>query len=425
MFNNDSYSSMFCTPEKNGGLIVPSEQLLSQWYESNGIVRLVVDKPADEMLRAGFCIESEFFDDATKSKLMAYIENIGYSSAFATALKWADLFGGAVIVMIINDGGELFAPLNVNAIKAVEQLRVYDRFRVYREEKYNDPADKRYGQTKLYRIHPQDGVSYQVHESRLLVIDGASSTDYYRSLNDGWGASVVNAVHDEVNMVNNAFKDAAGVLKRAQQAVYSVSNLSQILSTQEGETLMQKRIALIDQCRSIQNMIVIDGEEKYELQNAQLGGIDQLLSKFISRFCAVTNIPESVLMGMQRGGLSGSSDDRKIWHEHIARLQKQRLLPALDKFVSHCMRALGFYTDSYTIEFNPLSTPNEREKAEIEKLEADTERIEAETAAKYAEIGALDPSEIRNTLADDYPIDTTINNLNEPSDGEEGNQNDI
>jgi hypothetical protein len=55
-----------------------------------------------------------------------------------------------------------------------------------------------------------------------------------------------------------------------------------------------------------------------------------------------------------------------------------------------------------------LKVESEKERAEVEKLEAEAERIEAEAAAKYVEIGALDPLEVRKEIAEDYGLDLSI-----------------
>jgi len=55
-----------------------------------------------------------------------------------------------------------------------------------------------------------------------------------------------------------------------------------------------------------------------------------------------------------------------------------------------------------------LWVPSDKEKAEVEKLEAEADKIEADTMAVYAGLQALDPSEIRAKIAEDYEIDPVM-----------------
>ena len=106
-------------------------------YECDGFARRIIDLPAEEMVRAGFEIEG--IDDGRE--VIAELEGINTLPSLCDALRWDALHGGAVIVMLANDGGTLDDPLNDESVKAIEQLRVYDRWQISHHEKYDDPAD--------------------------------------------------------------------------------------------------------------------------------------------------------------------------------------------------------------------------------------------------------------------------------------------
>ena len=63
--------------------------------------------------------------------------------------------------------------------------------------------------------------------------------------------------------------------------------------------------------------------------------------------------------------------------------------------------------EEYTIEFNPLWNPSEKEAAETSNLKAQSEEKEANTLKIYSEMQALDPSEVRLILAGKYQIDSS------------------
>lgn len=383
---------------------------LDALYINDGFAARIVDTPADEMVRAGFEVEG-IEDEA----LMAYLEGLQFEKRLADALRWSDLYGGAAIVILADDGQEFDQPLNPERVRAVEQLRVYDRWQVTRHQKYTDPMDSRFGQTQIYQISPQTGAPYFVHESRVCIIDGCSVPDRVREQNDGWGASLIQRCYDQLVRLNMAHVWANALMERAQQAVHGIPGLTNILRAPGGETLVRQRIDLVDMARGVNNTVVIDAEESYDLKSTAMTGVPDLLDRQAAALSAVTGMPQSLLFGQHKGSLNNGTSDLENWYARIAQKQRQKLTAPVDKIVGLVMRALGIYTEDYKIEFEPLWMPSKRENAE-------TDKIKAETHEKYVAMGALDPSEVRAEIAEDYDLnDAEVM----PETGDDGEENDI
>lgn len=374
---------------------VLSYQELEDLYISDGFARRIIDVPADEMLREGYEIEGV----ADEDNVCAYLENINTNSKLSDALKWSSLYGGSLIVMLINDGGLLEEPLNENSIKEIEELRVYDRWSVSRQEKYNDPSDKRFGKTKTYMISPVNGAPYMVHESRCIVIDGVSVPDRVREQNDGWGASKIQQCYDQLIRLGMSHVWGNALLERAQQAVHTIAGLTNILRSPGGENLIRQRIDLVDMSRSINNTVVIDGEETYDLKSTSFAGVTDIMDRISNSLCAVTGMPETLLFGKQQKGLSNTGQgDLENWYSNVRQQQETILLPVIDRIVTIALKAMNKYTEDYLIEFKPLWSISYKEEAEIEEKKAKTAEI-------YVNMGALDASEVRKSIADEYEID--------------------
>lgn len=386
------------------------QQELERLYESGGLARRIIDLPAREMVRAGFEIEGVEDD----KEVMTALENIGTMAAIGEALTWANLFGGSIIVMIIRDGGELADPVNLERVTEIEALRVYDRHSATRFKTYNDPNDKRFGKTEIWNISPPLGTPYKVHETRCLTFDGALVPPRVREENDGWGGSVMQHTVDTLTRFEMSHYWTNALLERAQQAVHGIPELTNLLRNPDGEALVKKRIALVDMARSINNTVVIDSSETYELKATPLSGVADLIDRFSLALSAVTGIPESLLFGRQKAGLSNSNNgDLENWYASIAQKQNLVLLTPLDRLVTIQLYALGLYTDEYLIKFCPLSVPSEKETAETRKLKAETAKI-------YVDMQALDPSEVRKELDDEgYEINEVKLEGEGAGDGEE------
>lgn len=365
-------------------------------YEGDGFARRIVDLPAEEMVRAGYDIEGVEDDGDVRAEL----ENICTMEKLCDAMRWASLYGGSLVVMLINDGGMLEEPLNVEAAKSLEQLRVYDRWQVTHHQKYLDPNDMRFGKTQLYMVSPIEGTPYVVHESRCLVFDGTPVPDRIRERNDGWGASKLQQCYDQLTRFGMSHYWANQLLERAQQAIHGIPDLTNLLRSPGGEALVKKRVDLVDMTRSINNTIVIDAVESYDLKSTPLSGVADIVDRLGLALSAVTGIPESLLFGRQQGGLNSTGkSDLENWYAKIGQDQNTILLPQLDKLVTVQLYVMGKYTDDYLIKFHPLSVPSKKDKAETDYKRAQTVEI-------LNNIGALDASEIRKMLPDEgYDIE--------------------
>jgi len=369
---------------------------LGNLYTADGYAAKIVDIPAAEMVRAGYRIEG--VDD--ERAVEAETEGLKLLPKMADALRWSYLFGGALVVMLIDDGGKLTDPLREDRIKVIDQLRVYDRWHATRLKRYEDPADNRYGEIEVYQISPANGAPYTVHESRCIRIDGLPVPDDMREYNDGWGGSVVNRCYSELVRQGLAQGLANSLLERAQQGVHGIPGLSDLLRQSGGPAMVAKRVEIVDMVRSVNNTVVIDAAETYELKSTPLSGVADILDRVGLALAAVSRIPESLLHGRQQAGMNSTgASDLEQWYARIGQEQETRLLPAIDRIVSLILKMQGQYTNDYLIKFLPLWVPSDKEQAEADKIKADTR-------ATYNSMGALDPSEVRAMLKDEgYKID--------------------
>lgn len=387
-------------------------------YMGDGLARRIVDLPATEMTRAGVSFKE--LDEKLEDQVLAAFDNLDVMHHFADALRWADVFGGAIIVMGINDGGQLDQPLNENGIKSVEFLRVYDRWQTSVNRRYADPMNPGYGKVELYQISPHTGgAPYLVHESRILRMDGDTIPDLQRQQNDGWGASTYQSCKEALERVGSSHQWANSLLERAQQAVHSIPELANILRSVQGEDQIRKRVDVVDMVRGILNTIVIDGQESYELKSTSFAGIPDIMDRFAESLSSIKGIPMYLLIGRSPGGLSATGgNNEEAWYAKVAAMQNDRLRGPINRLVQLILLSLSGNTGGdWELCFEPLKVPSEKEQAEVEKLEAEHEKLEADTMAVYVSIGALDPREVRAKIAEDYEINpATMPDAPEPDD---------
>ena len=386
------------------------QQELSDMYLSDGFARKIVDVVAEECTRAGFELEG-FEDESLKDNVQSKLQELNALTHMNSALRWARLFGGSVIIYGVNDGGTLDVPLNENGIKDIEFIRVYDRFQATIQTRYNDPLNQNFGNPEFYLISPNDGgTPYRVHESRCHVMDGAPVPDLLRQQNQGWGVSVLQACYEQLQRLGTSHQWANAILERSQQAVHKIPNLADTLRSPGGEALIQKRVDVVDMVRGILNTIVVDGQEDYQVTSQPMTGVTDLLDRFAEAVAAVANIPAMVLMGRSAGGLNATGKgDLDTWYARVESIQNDILRKPLDRLINYVLIAQTGSDIEYELKFKSLKVLSEKEYAEVEKLEAEAEKLEMETATGYVGIAALDADEVRKEISEDY--DLGVNNL--------------
>ena len=102
-----------------------SDTELADLYAGNGLFSTVIDAPADDATKNG--IDLGIKDKDLQKQIDNHLQTIRYQSKFAKALRWARLFGGAAVVMLVDDGRLLQNPLNWRDVHGVEELLVYGR----------------------------------------------------------------------------------------------------------------------------------------------------------------------------------------------------------------------------------------------------------------------------------------------------------
>lgn len=113
-------------------------------YEGDGLFAKIIDVPAEEAVKHGFDIGVN--DEDVTKYLQDKSDELDVEGNLATALKWSRLFGGSIIVMMVDDGKGLDEPLNWDDVRNIDELLVYERAVVqpdYNSLYNNNPGDRK------------------------------------------------------------------------------------------------------------------------------------------------------------------------------------------------------------------------------------------------------------------------------------------
>lgn len=399
--------------------VIPDMQLTGL-YEGNGLFSKIIDTPAEEALKHGFDLNLK--SDELNAFVEDALDDLEWEERAATAIKWTRLYGGALIVMLIDDGRGLEEPVDWEHIRSIDELRVYERSIVqpdYASLYQQDYGGKgvgnrvsKFGQPEYYYVSSIYG-SFKVHESRCLVFrNGVLPEQTSNATYLFWGMPEYVRIRRALRETVTAHTDSVKLLERSVQAIYSMKGLATLLTTDDGENQVLKRLQLVDTSRGLLNSIAIDSEgEQYDFKTFQFSGVKDVIDATCNMLSALTNIPQTILFGRSPAGMNatGDSDFESYYNfvEKIQRLMLKRNLRTLLDVVFRAGIASGDVAEEpdYKLEFKPLWSLSDTEQAAVDQTKAQTALVKAQTAQAYVDMQALDPTEVRRRLASDEEFD--------------------
>lgn len=383
-------------------------------YADDGLGARIVDLLPEDMMKQGwhyvFEDEKEGFDNYSKIYNHVFKE-IRANYKIAQALKWARLYGGALILLGVYDGESLDQPLNLNKIKNFENLKIIPRNNVmYGTMEFQmNPELPHYGQVEYYPVTFYTGRQYQmqrVHYSRVIEIKGIEIPSSEASLIPMefryWGLSVFQRIQDRLKELGSSFSSLANLLNELTIGKYKYKDLAQIMSSDDGGELVQKRLQAMDLMKSVFHSVLLDTDESFERDTLSFGGVSDVMYQFMMMTSAATGYPMTKLFGISPGGLNSTGDaDMYQYYDMVKAKQETELLPIIERLVKIISEWQKIPEPE--IVFNPLEQMTEKEQAELEEKKAMTEKMKMETYQGYIDMGIMIPEvveelEFGNTL---------------------------
>lgn len=363
---------------------------LTQLYLSEPMGKRIVDLIPDEQTRQWFTIPAD-----TDNAVLAKLDELNARVEMTNLLKWSRLYGGCIAVLGIDDGGELYEPVNEDAIRDIKFIHLFDRFNVWwtTSDIYSNINNPKYGTPEIFHVTPyHGGVQFAVHESRCLRMQGEVMPERLMIMNQGWGTSVFQTLHNVIRDEAISYQAAGNIVQDFIQTTIKIQNLSDMIRAGQS-AIVNQRMQLIDTSRSVANTIILDALEDYSKSASSVAGLADLLDRFSLKLSSATGIPYTLLMGQGVKGLNATGDaDIRLFYDKIKAEQIRILKPALHRLCRLIMLSKngplkGKEPEGWDIQFNPLWQMSETETAAYRYQVAQTDQI-------YLTTGVLDPSEV-------------------------------
>ena len=401
---------------------VGTKSLLSQTelesLYTHGIVRRIVDSVGNECTKNRTTVE---LGDETEVETIdwvpqfdEFLKETQFHQRLSEVVKLQRLYGGAGLVMLIDDGRLPEEEVDWANIRSINDYVPLSRYELIPEDftitDYSRP--NHYRITTSQRLTESQEASYvnlRVHHTRVARFDGLYLPWNLRSQNTGWGQPVVGSIWEALKRYLTALDGLIELTQGADMYTHKIPGLFQrIASGNEGD--LRKRLEANNLARSVYGGMVLDTEEEVEFLNRNITGIAGALEPFIRDLQAALGWPASILMGDSPGGLGKEGRfEERAWAAIVESWQENYMRTAVTEVFKIILLqkegpTRGQEPKNWAVYFPSCFVETDKEKAEL--------RFQmAQVDAQYLQLGVLNPIEIRESRFGEstYSIETTLN----------------
>lgn len=370
---------------------------LSLMYRYDWLARKICDRPAMDATRRGITIE----DDSAKPALTE-LERIGFKKKSRDAIAWSRLYGGAALLLIVDDGMTPSEPLNPARVKRVIDIRAIDRHHLQPLGLINDEYAINFQEPEFYTTN--NGTVF--HSSRVLKFNGASLTQDQYETEEYWGGSYIELYKDPVKQFQASIQDVRAVMTEQSIGMLKIPGLTKSVAM-GGDimTAVQKRLDKFNASKSIYRTAAMDAEEDFDFKARQITGLGDLLDRFMTNVAGATDMTELVLFGKSPSGLNSSQEEQMaVYYDMVSGVQEGDLTQATNTVLA-CIN--GGEIPEWT--FTPLQSMSELQNADIRLKES-------QAVQAIADVAGLMPEAVVNHLNDTGMFDLESTNLNDRDD---------
>lgn len=383
----------------------------------NGIPRRYVDAISDDILRHLVTLKLGQEESETQNLINSfntYLKELKFHNAFSEVVKLQRLYGGAGLVLLIDDGQDPDQPVDMARIRAVNGFVPLSRHELIPE----DVTLTDWSKPNFYRISTSQrltesqtelSTNLTVHHTRVARFDGLYLPWNLRSQNTGWGMSVLQLVWDAFKRYESTLGGLENMTSDADLFVHKIPGLFQRLAA-GGEADIRKRLEANALSRSMYGGMVVDKEEEVVFLNRALANLANATEPFIQDLQAATGWPASILMGTSPGGLGKEGRfEERVWASLVEQWQEVYCRSSVTEIFTYILASAegptgGKLPNSWSVHFPSVFTETDTEKTTLRLQQSQID-------STYANLGVLNPLEIREARfgGTDFSIETPLN----------------
>lgn len=390
---------------------VPIAQL--EWYANQGFIgwqmcgllaqNWLIDKacgvPAQDAVRKGYDIT---LNDGTKiePKILNAIrladKRFNIHGKMKSFIKKGRIFGIRHALFII-DGIDYEAPFNPDGIrpgsyKGISQIDPYWIAPELDRAAAANPASPEFYEPTWWRVNGK-----RVHRSHFVIMrNGDEVVDILKPSYLYGGISIPQKIFERVYAAERTANEAP-MLALSKRLTTLKTDTTKIFAP---DSKFNEQMELWAQYQNNFGVKVIGEEEEITQFDTSLTEFNETIMTQFELVAAAANMPVTKLYGSSPGGMNATGEyDEANYHEEIESIQEEIGTPFVERHHLCLMRSFiapkfGIKPLDTEINWKSLDSYTAKEQAEINKMKSDT-------AKNYADAGAIDGFDIRDSLISD------------------------
>lgn len=343
----------------------------------------------------------------------------------------ANTYGGAALVLDIDDGAPPDEPIRKDRIKTIRSVEMLHCYQLQPDlttswsanrplyydlllggTQHGDRLQNMFGDKA---VKGRDKYSYKIHRSRVIRFDGITlPSDAMRDNRQcpGWGQSLLDSIWNEFKQFGEIMGEIGAIVADYSLFVYFLDGLSEEVKKPGAEEKIKTRLRLLRKGANLLGGVALDAKkEKVEFVTRGFAGLDTLADKFLHLLVAVSGLPTTVILGRGPLGLAaqGTGDaEERVWAKQVGQYQSSVLRSKLRRlyqliFLAKDGPTKGKEPENWAINFKPLILESQQEKVDLR-----ASAINAYLSCIQSEVLMAD--EVRNSLfgGSEFSIDITL-----------------
>jgi len=355
-------------------------------YRHNGLANRLVRLLPSRACRRGWTVP-DFDAEDRRLALPVKVEQ---------GMRWAQLYGGALVVPVTiddippgfrsNPTAWLRQPLDPARVQSVAAVQVFDAVEISAAHWDRNPASPTFRLPDLWRVSTT-GFNLELHASRVVHFRGAERppSEMGTGRNGLPDDSFLQALWDDVRHLAEIGNAGAVAAHEIREAVLSLAALSE-LSTGDEAGKVDTQLELIARGRGQLGYTLIGTDDKFESRSNPPTGFKDLSDAAWEALSAATGIPATILRGDAPGGLSTDDDAGHEGFRQLVSGYQESNRYDLEKLYAIVGAAQDGPTGGAGLEdralvFAALDEPDEASMAATRKIVAETDEINVRLGA--------------------------------------------
>lgn len=365
----------------------------------NWLINKACSLPAKDAIRPNYTLNYKVpADEVIDNDFLTEIKDVSDDKTKYNIREVARLFAekkrqfGQILAFPIIDGVDYSLPFNIDAVKpnSYKGMTVVDPVWYAAEldsDAISDPSSLNYFRPTYFRM--PDGK--KIHYSWCLFNLNGEVPDVLKPTYYWGGYPVPQLIYKRVYAAEKTANEAP-MLAMSKRLLVTDINVAAAVTNQK-ET--QDKINALINFRDNFGVVTKRPNENIQQIDTSLTDFDEVIMTQYQLVAAASAVPASKLIETQPKGFNSNGEyEDNQYKMLLASIQEDDLSPLMEFHYQLLCKSKFGLTRYFTVKFDEIDTPTEKERAEINE-------IQARTDATLVQAGVIAPDEVRQKLIND------------------------